>query len=225
MKIEYKTMNIKGIVKDSVRYPFSDWKKFLIFGIIAVISDILSSTTLLGATNIVVINLLGIIGLLIAFIMRGYQIKIIKSSLIGVAELPEFDTWINMFKDGIKVFIVTTVYTIPAILLISVVLSFPSTLGILTGTNFNGAVNLVNGTTEYLGLIAILYTIIIIPIMLMAIVNMANNNSKLSSAFKINAILNKITSIGWKNFIKWYIVTGMVLLILMLVGTIILTII
>jgi hypothetical protein len=33
-------MSMGEIVKDSLRYPFSDWKKFLIFGIISLIAVI-----------------------------------------------------------------------------------------------------------------------------------------------------------------------------------------
>jgi hypothetical protein len=216
-----QTINMREIIKDSVRYPLSYWKSFLIFGIIAVISNILSSVTLLGATNIIIINLLAIIGFLIAFLTKGYIIRIVKSSLIGVAELPEFNNWIDMFKDGIKMFIVGTVYAIPAILLIFA--ASPSlALGIIFGTNFNGFASLLNSPTGYLSLIAILYMIIVIPILLMAITNMANNNSKLSTAFQLNTIRDKITSIGWKKFITWYLMTGIVLLILTSVGVIIL---
>ena len=35
-----------------------------------------------------------------------------------IAEPPEFNRWTDMLKDGVKVFIVGTVYIIPAILII-----------------------------------------------------------------------------------------------------------
>ncbi len=37
MEIEVYDMKIGEIVKDSLRYPFSDWKKILILGIILLI--------------------------------------------------------------------------------------------------------------------------------------------------------------------------------------------
>ncbi len=40
----------------------------------------------------------------------------------------------------------------------------------------------------------------------MAIANMANNNSKLSSAFKFQNIFHKLTNIGLKNLITFYLV-------------------
>jgi hypothetical protein len=69
-----------------------------------------------------------------------------------------------------------------------------------------------------LALIAILYIIIILPIEIIAIADMANNDSKLSSAFRFHEIFDKISSNGWINLIIWYIVTGIIFLILLAVG-------
>ena len=117
-------MDLGGIIGDAVRYPFSDWKKILIYGILTMISSLGIATlvigTILGIRNIVEIILLFIIGYIICgFLINGYKFRIIKTSLNGVAELPEFNNWIEMFIDGIKVSIVVIVYLIPAILIIA----------------------------------------------------------------------------------------------------------
>lgn len=103
-------------------------------------------------------------------------------------------------------------------------------------------------------LISILYLILIIPIILMSIANMAYNNSKLHAAFKFeevlinvsklswdrftaidlatwgrfipivigffifDEILEKIYSIGWKKLIMWYVATGVISLIFILIA-------
>ncbi len=36
-------MKVSEIVKDSLRYPFSDWKKILIFGIIILIGNFINN--------------------------------------------------------------------------------------------------------------------------------------------------------------------------------------
>ena len=36
-------MNMSEIIKDSLRYPFSDWKKILILGLIVIVSTIPNS--------------------------------------------------------------------------------------------------------------------------------------------------------------------------------------
>jgi hypothetical protein len=70
-------MNIKEIVKDSLRYPFSDWKKILIFGIVLLIgniSEIAGSNSLIITTNVAV-TCLGIISFLVLLLSNGYQFK------------------------------------------------------------------------------------------------------------------------------------------------------
>ena len=71
-----------------------------------------------------------------------------------------------------------------------------------------------------LSLLAIAYTMLTIPIILMAITNMANN-STLLSAFKFREILKKIANIGFLNFSAWYIVVGTLFLIILTTGTLI----
>jgi hypothetical protein len=218
-------MNIKEILKDSVRYPLSDWKKILLLGIIFVIGN-LSNTA--ESNSLVIINItvtffLGIISFLILLLAVGYQFRIIKSSLIGLAEPPEFNKWIDMFKDGVKLFLVKTVYTIPAILIIILAALFfasdPSTVvntSLVLGTWF-----LIGGPginfAAWVGIwfiIALLYVIIITPIMWMAIAHMADNESEIRAAFRFHTILNEITNKGWKNLIIWYIMTEILYLIL-----------
>ena len=108
-------MDLVSIIEDAVRYPFSDWKKILILGILAMISSlgigILFIGTLLGIKNVVVIIILFIIGyFLFGFLIDGYNFRIIKTSLSEAAELPEFKNWVEMFVDGIKVSVVFVVY-------------------------------------------------------------------------------------------------------------------
>ena len=76
--------------------------------------------TLLGIKNIVVIITLFITGyFLCGFLINGYKFRIIKTSLGGLAELPVFNNWIEMFVDGIKVSIVVVVYLLPTILIMA----------------------------------------------------------------------------------------------------------
>lgn len=214
-------MNISEIVKDSIKYPFSDWKKILILGIITVFSGISGIAVLLGTLTNTLIYLLIIIGSLISFFIGGYSFKIIISSLAGIDELPKFEAWIEMFINGIKVEIVSIVYLIPVFLitLVFAELAFISILGYPTlnvevsNTLFYAGLNALNAVgAGTWALIATLYLIIITPISVMAVANMANNNSKLSAAFKLREIVNKIGNIGWLNFIKWYIVIGILYL-------------
>ena len=222
-------MDLGRIIGDAVRYPFSDWKKILILGILSMISSfgiaMLFIGTLLGIKNVLVIILLFIIGYFIfGFLIDGYNFRIIKTSLSGVAELPEFNNWVEMFVDGIKVSVVFIFYIIPAILIITFAgLSVLSTSGSLVSNPSAIDLNIILSifSAILLVLIAILYIIIILPINYMAKAHMANNNSKFSAAFRFHDIIDKIGRIGWGNLIIWYIVTGTIYIIITVLGSII----
>ena len=74
-------------------------------------------------------------------------------------------------------------------------------------------------------LYAMFYIIVILPIFIVSLVNMANNNDKLVAAFEFNEIYKKIGHIGWVNLIIWYLLTGIIFLsILGVIGTLIIVI-
>lgn len=224
-------MNISEIVKDAVKYPFSDWKKILIFGIIILFGDmsfIIRSQNYISITN-GIIFFLGIISFLIILLVKGYSFRIVTSSLKGLVELPKFNLWSEMFKDGINLFIVPFVYGIPAILVILIfaAVSFISNpllvVNIVSGIviwAFVGG----SGISSIISLsyicffIVILYIFIILPIIAIAIAHMANNDGKLVTAFRFHEIIDKISSIGWSNLIIWYIVTLILYLVLYIIS-------
>ena len=234
-------MNIREIVKDAVNYPLSDWKKILILGIIIVISGISTIVAPLGTSNMDVKLLLFGIGFIIGLFVSGYMFRIIKLSLNGKTELPEFKDLVDMGAEGVKVFLTFIVYSIPAILIILILtLSFSESYVLALGNIGLNPLNLVlnpflsviwqgimivssllylfflfiepdSGIYAFIG---ILYMIIITPILLVAIANMAYYEGELRSAFRFQEILNEISSIGWFNLIKWYIVNGIIFLII-----------
>lgn len=228
-------MDSISILKDAVKYPFSDWRKFLILGFIILIvnfSDIIRPDSLLNSTNtnLWVTWVLSIIGGLFLFLVKGYLIRIIKFSFEGMLKFPEFKNLEDMFIDGIKFFIVTFVYSTPIILIILIfsLLSSPSNpsivIGILEGLGkwliFGGTG--INDLIVWMGtwfFVIILYMIFIIPVIAMAIAHMAING-KLNAAFKFNGILNIITSKGWIYLITWYLVTLIFFLIFAIIGII-----
>ena len=191
-------MSIREIVKDSLKYPLSNWKEFLFLGIFIAFSGISTLSGLLGAKDSALIGLLGIIGFLSIALIFGYSFRIIKSSLAGVKELPESNNLPEMFIDGIKFIVVNFVYLIPVILIIILVYYCGSGLRIIPTLNL---VLWLYMCFPYLFLlIALSYLIIIIPVILMAIANMVDNDSKLSSAFRFGEIFNNITKSTQDNF-------------------------
>lgn len=227
-------MKIRAIVGDSLRYPFSDWKRFLILGLLVLITD-METFFLIGNPFSKFNILIGIlvIEFIVGILVRGYTFKIVKSSMDYGVKLPKFAPWLNLFIKGIKVSIVTIVYLIPVILLVIVfVILNPSNVGVnpliiiaYNALNFfqmlyDMAIHVQVGIWS---IITIFYAIIAIPFINIAIAHMAYNNGKMGAAFKFREILNKISNIGWKNFLLWYIVIQFIFLVIYAAATLILT--
>lgn len=232
-------MNINEIIKDALKYPFSDWKKILILGIILLISSTVIDN-ILNLTNIVEMGLLGIIGLLFGLLAYGYAFRIIKSSFVNRMELPAFDDWAKMLMTGFKVLIVGIIFLIPVILvLIFSAIFFPAVftltygstgltvfsifLEVLDSVIVQGIGNIVPilfniSLTTIWGYIAILYMVLITPILLIAIANMAKNDGKLDAAFKFHEIFYKLKCIKWESLIGWYILSGILYLIILVLS-------
>ncbi|MBM4241640.1 MAG: DUF4013 domain-containing protein [Euryarchaeota archaeon] len=210
-------MDIGNLVTDSLKYPLSDWPKILILGIIIVISQI-SSIVMLITYNTTLTSVLGIIGLIVGLFGYGYLIRIIKSSVAGVSELPEFDEWAGLLIDGIKVAIVGFIYSLPAIIivLISAAALVVGLLGSISG-NPSAALSAAAGAGVGGIILAMLYMIIIVPIVAMAVAHMAYND-QFGAAFRFSELFDKIGSIGWGDLIVWYIVVGILYLILAFIG-------
>lgn len=226
-------MNMREMVEDSLRYPLSDWKKILIYGLIGLFTTTAvfrGFIILNGLTNVALITLLVSIELLVSIYFTGYFLRIIKSSLIGNHKPPQFNSILEMFSDGIKVFIVAIVYMSPIILitLIFTVLS-SKTLGIIVhqtlinGFNLQNIIGVLMSLEAGIGVtIATIYMILILPIFIVSIAFMANKNDDLKAAFRFREILNKIGYLGWINLIIWYLLTGIIFLsILGVLGTLI----
>ncbi|BDZ69711.1 DUF4013 domain-containing protein [Methanobacterium petrolearium] len=175
-------MEIGEIISNSLSYPSQDWKKLLILGILFLISFLIIP----------------------AFLVMGYFFRILKGSIAGFDELPDFDEWGEMFIDGLKLFIVQFVYfLIPAIIiLIGVWASFASLYTVGTVTDTTAFLGLMGGTA----IIGIILAIILGLIATIAIANMALNNGELGAAFRFSEILEQISMIGWGKYIVWYIV-------------------
>ncbi len=135
-----------------------------------------------------------------------------------------------MFSDGVKVFLVGIVFMIPIILVIIIFTLLSSTAleiivnqALINGFNLQNLIGVLMSLGVGIGfLYALFYMIVILPIFIVSLVNMANNNDKLEAAFRFQEIYKKIGCIGWVNLIIWYLMTGIIFLsILGVIGTVI----
>lgn len=200
-------MDIGDVVSDSLKYPSSDFKKVVILGLLFLISFLIVPI----------------------FLALGYIFRALKASLAGVEELPDFDEWGEMLVDGIKVFLVQLVYVLPAIIIGALsLLSLWSSLWSLTYMSQASGTTLtpdmvfgILGGTALVGLIiAGIYTLLIYPIMAVAIGNMAYYNGEFGAAFRFSEIMSTISKIGWVDLIIWYVVVLIIGIVISFVGSI-----
>ncbi len=201
-------MDIGDVVSDSLKYPSSDWGKVILLGVLFLTSFL-------------------IVPLLLAL---GYMFRVVKASLAGLEELPAFDAIGEMLVEGIKVFLVYLIYSLPAVIIgIFSFISLWSSIWSLTYvTQMSGSTmtpdmlfSVLGGTAIVGLLIAGIYSLVIYPIIAVAIGNMAYYNGELGAAFRISEILSTISQIGWVDLIIWYIVVLMVGIAIGFVGSII----
>jgi len=201
-------MDIGDVISDSLKYPSSNWSKVVILGVLFLIS-------------ILIIPL---------FLALGYMFRVVKATLAGLDELPAFEEWGEMLVEGIKLFLVYLIYSLPAIIIgifsfislwssvSSITYITQSTGGTLTPEMFFSIL----GGTALVGLIfAGLYTLVIYPIMAVAIGNMAYYDGELGAAFRFSEILSTISEIGWVDLIIWYIVVIVVGGVIVFLGSLI----
>ncbi|EKF85334.1 DUF4013 domain-containing protein [Methanobacterium formicicum] len=177
-------MDIGEIISDSLSYPSQDWKKVLILGILFLISFLIIP----------------------AFLVMGYFFRILKGSIAGFDELPDFDEWGEMLIDGLKIFVVQFVYfLIPAIIILIGVWASIASIAVTDAGNLANP-GLVFGLLGGTAIIGIILAIILGLIASIAIANMALNNGEFGAAFRFSEILEEIAMIGWGKYIVWYIV-------------------
>ncbi len=208
-------MDITAIIKNSIEYPISDLKNFLILGLIVFLAELYTIISSLGVMNLW-FSLLFILTLVLGLARSGYSIRILGSSINGSEILPEFNNWKNLFLNGFRALIVNLVFVIPIVIIgviMGIVIAFTS---ISSGANF-AAKSYSIWTFMPVFLVIGIYLILIYPVILMALANMAKHEN-ISAAFKFREIWEKITNVGLGKFIVWYIFTGLIYLILLGVG-------
>lgn len=177
-------MDVGQISSDSFKYSLSDPKKIFILGIITILSSLIIP----------------------GFLLLGYFLRIIKSSIAGSSEPPQFDDWVGMFTDGLKVFVVLLIYSlIPTVLILlgiwAALLPMLSVPGSGSLLNPSVSVGLVGGVA----LIGIGLEILVSFIIAIALGNMAYYN-ELGAAFRLGEITGKIREIGGVDYFIWYVV-------------------
>lgn len=200
-------MNVGKIIENSLKYPASNWKRLLIFGVLILIYQF--SINILGIyiKNFILVFLLIIPFIISYFLIGGYEFRVIETTMRGKMEAPEFNKWPKMFHDGLKIFIVKLVYGIIPVIILAVGFTLL----------FMGSYSI-----QMVGVLILLLGVILLfiaaLIMVMALSNMIYY-SEISAAFKLSEIKERIKKIGWLNYILVLIILAILVVLISVVGT------
>ena len=177
---------ILDIYKDSIEYSAKDWKTLIILGVFCLFSFLLIP----------------------AFLIVGYNYRVINIAINGIINgrdpLPEFDDFISMFIDGVKVVLVQIGYA-----LVPMIIFF---IFILISSNFSG---ILSSAITLIGcLLTFIIGIIAFLMEQMGICHMIYNEGSLSKAFAIKEIKEVIDEIGWFKCLITYI--GLIIITLVI---------
>ena len=184
-------MNINRNIIDSLQYPIKDWIKIILLGIILIIP---------------IVNFIGL----------GYYLRIIKSTLAGLDELPDFERVGELFIDGIKLLIVCIIYAIVPLIFYALSFAFAGSATVPSSTTTSSVFSFsylptLTGISLVFFIIATIFAIIISIFAYMGIANMAYYDCEIGAALRYREILDRIASIGWGNYILWWIVLMLII--------------
>jgi hypothetical protein len=184
---------ILDIFKDCFEYSFKEPKTIIKLGVLSVLSSLI---------------------FIPYFFISGYYYRIIKIGVNGMINgddpLPEFNNWLTMFLDGIKIFIVRFVYFIPGVIVYSlgsaIVVLFSIQTVVINVSAVDSIYSFIPTLFVIFGVISISAIVWLIFYLLsnVAIPHMINEGSFMS-IFKINEIIAIIKSIGVYKYLQFYL--------------------
>lgn len=220
-------MDITDILKDSVKYPFSDIKTLLIIGVFFVVITLCQSAGVLVDNGAV-----GLIGAIVAFIISifvmGYSLDIIKFGIDLEDDMPVLDFAKN-FKNGVKLILVSIIYYIIPII-ISVILSMIvggvafSKLADFQATNSTTPVEVINAmlTPDVVATFAIVFIISVIIFIIFALLALMGQarlaqTGSIDEAISFKQSYRDLKEIGIGKTIACLILLFIILFIIMMI--------
>jgi hypothetical protein len=215
-----KTMDIINLLKEAVNYPLTDYKGWVMVAILTLILGIFQQ---LGRIYPDFLAIFGILSLIVAILLMGVNLSIIKATLQGENEIPMMDP-VKNFVDGLKTFVVNVVYyVIPSILvfIISIIAGVYSntekfilslnTTALPNGTASNVLSTVPSDVTNALfisvAIVAILAFVLFILFALLNLIAQARlaETGDILEAINIKYVIDKISSIGWGNYVLFIV--------------------
>lgn len=235
-------MEISTLFKDSLKYPLKDYRILLILGVITVVSNLSSLYNGFGGyADGVVSSVLSIIGLIASFVLAGYLLAIVKTTIEGSDVAPEF-SWKENFVMGIKYLVLNIIYLIiPIVIVLLVAFATgvfssaetiinaigPTALNSMAATgvaNQTALANVPNSALSTLGysvtitaIVGIVLAILFTLFFCIAQCRLAITG-RVKEGLKIKEVFNDISAIGWGSFIIWFIVLVIIMFIIIVIS-------
>lgn len=213
-------MDVIDIIKEAINFPLTDYKGW---GLVAVISLIIGIFQQLATLYPDYSVILGILAFLVAILLMGVNLSIIRATINGESQIPIIDP-VKNFTDGLKNLVVNVVYyIIPAILvfLISIIAGvYTNTERFLLALNTTNLANasaanmlstvpadVTNSLFISIGVVAIIAFVLFVFFALLYVIAQARlaQTDNIMEAIDIRHVVQKISSIGIANYIFFII--------------------
>lgn len=213
-------MDIINLFKEAINYPLTDYKGW---GMVAVLTLIVGIFQQLSFLYPDYSTILGILSLIVAILLMGVNLSIIRATIQGENEIPMIDPVKNVI-DGLKNFVVNVVYyIIPAILvfIISIIAGVYSntekfilalnTTALANGTASNVLSTVPADVTNALfisvGIVAIIAFVLFVLFALLNLIAQARlaETGDILEAINVKYVIDKVSSIGWGNYVLFII--------------------
>ena len=225
-------MNVADVIKTGLKYPFSDYKTFIVIGVLFLL-------TCFGFISFQGVNdrffiFRFIFSIVLLIIILGYSLDVINEGLKNSFSMPAYND--GNLGNGVKVFLLEVIYDlIPLIIMIVVAFFsglfttlpklfsyiFPNGAVAANGTSVIGAVpnNLLFSVSIGIIITLIVGVIFYVLFMLfakMGLVRLAETGS-MKEGLNFSNIVNRIASVGWGRFIGYNITVLIISALLLLV--------
>ena len=138
-----------------------------------------------------------IVGLIVGLFILGYQYNILSFSIDRKDDLPGFGDVVDIFVKGIKYFIVSVAYNLPAMIVMAAAMMFLDNLTVMS----------------VLMVVSFVLLVIGYFLLVMALNNMVAHDS-VGKAFDFREIIDNISNLGWGKYIGTILFTVIVFMII-----------
>jgi hypothetical protein len=240
-------MEVDQILSDSLGYAKSNWGKLATLGLPILVIWIIFALGFVGTiflgdyggiVFLLTILLIFVLAILMGIFIYGYLFRVVKATLAGINEMPDFDDFLKLMVDGIKVFAVALIYGIFSFIVIMIISVIGFVISMLTSLVSMMPLMISSASTSYsdpasiigiLGMmvgyfiffaiylliyLAILGVVVFVEglIMPIGIANMALKGSFIE-AFNFSDIRRRIDKIRWGKLLLWFVAIYFILII------------